>query len=300
MIGIPIPYEHREEWLHERRRGLGASDIAKIAGISPWGSAYQVWAEKTGRLIDDEANEQMRWGSRFEGVVIDAWEDQSGLFTIHRQGMFHHPAHRWARATVDGLACESPHSELIDVIGVVEAKTQTTRAWDDIPSHYETQVQWQLFVTGLEQAWMPVLHFGRTLRVYEVEADARLQQQLVDIAGEFWEEFVVGDREPPAVGSDNQALQEVHPGDVTVAPVLASDELEDYVRRLRNLKEQEKTVKRDQQALEAAIKQALGDSTSLVDETGRELLTWRPQHRAEYMVAAKDFRVLRLKEVRDE
>ena len=38
----------RTEWLLERKKGIGGSDAAKILGLSPWGTALDVWADKVG------------------------------------------------------------------------------------------------------------------------------------------------------------------------------------------------------------------------------------------------------------
>ena len=35
------------DWLKERQKGIGGSDVAAILGMSPWRTPYQVWEEKT-------------------------------------------------------------------------------------------------------------------------------------------------------------------------------------------------------------------------------------------------------------
>ena len=41
----------RDEWLRYRTKGIGGSDVSIIAGINPYKSVYQLWLEKTGRII---------------------------------------------------------------------------------------------------------------------------------------------------------------------------------------------------------------------------------------------------------
>jgi len=53
MPGIVLPYEptviadttdlSREEWLNLRKTGIGGSDVAAIFGISPFGTARDVY-----------------------------------------------------------------------------------------------------------------------------------------------------------------------------------------------------------------------------------------------------------------
>ena len=48
----------REQFLRERRSGIGGSDVAAILGLSRWKTAYQVWQEKTGRAAIDRVTLQ--------------------------------------------------------------------------------------------------------------------------------------------------------------------------------------------------------------------------------------------------
>ena len=43
----------RTDWLAWRRKGIGASDIAGILGISPWASPWSVWADWILSTFDD-------------------------------------------------------------------------------------------------------------------------------------------------------------------------------------------------------------------------------------------------------
>ena len=39
----------RIDWLLDRRKGIGGSDVSAILGLNKWKSAYQIWLEKTGK-----------------------------------------------------------------------------------------------------------------------------------------------------------------------------------------------------------------------------------------------------------
>ena len=51
---INIKGMSREQWLKERKRGVGGSDVGKVLGVSEWGTAVDVWLEKTGRTAPVE------------------------------------------------------------------------------------------------------------------------------------------------------------------------------------------------------------------------------------------------------
>ena len=41
----------REEWLKERKKSLGGSDMGAVLGLNKYRSPYTVWAEKTGSIV---------------------------------------------------------------------------------------------------------------------------------------------------------------------------------------------------------------------------------------------------------
>ena len=50
----------REQWLEYRRKSIGGSEAAIIAGLNRYSSLYALWADKMGLLPEKEDNEQMR------------------------------------------------------------------------------------------------------------------------------------------------------------------------------------------------------------------------------------------------
>jgi putative phage-type endonuclease len=303
FTGIPIPVSpdvDREEWLAARRCGIGASDVAAILGVSPWGSAYQVWADKTGKTdLDDEStvNDAMRWGRLLENTILDAWAMRDRMQTIHRNSLFRAWDVEWMQATVDGVVVAEPTSwELADAVGLAEVKTDGYTAWEDDepPPHYEIQAQWQMLVCGVTHTWFPVLHGGRRLRIYETDAHPGLQQRLVERMGAFWTDHVLADTPPPAQGSDVGFIGRLHPAD-TGKTVEANERMEEAWAELVDAKEVEKLATVRVQDLQAEIQAFMEDADTLLDAEGRPLVTWKEQTRAEHTVAESTFRVMRPK-----
>lgn len=69
----------REEWLEERRKSLGGSDMGAVLGLNRYRSPYTVWAEKTGRIGEEPDNEAMRQGRDLEQYVASRFEEASRL-----------------------------------------------------------------------------------------------------------------------------------------------------------------------------------------------------------------------------
>ncbi|GIV52679.1 MAG: hypothetical protein KatS3mg038_3200 [Candidatus Kapaibacterium sp.] len=59
----------------DRRSFLGASDAPAVLGLSPWRSAWEVWAEKTGRIDSWSGNAATSAGQLLEPAVL-AWASE--------------------------------------------------------------------------------------------------------------------------------------------------------------------------------------------------------------------------------
>src|SRR6185312_7373300 len=131
------------DWHEWRSRGIGASDIAGVLGISPWQSPYSVWTSKALGVSSESSNaEAMRWGTLLEGAIL-AEASRRLSITIHgEQTRCEHKRYPWARATVDGFFADEDGDN-----GVIEIKTTSEPRWHEVPQHYQAQVQWQLEVT---------------------------------------------------------------------------------------------------------------------------------------------------------
>ena len=75
---IPTAGMSRADWLEERRKSLGGSDVGAILGLNRWRSPYSVWADKRGLLPDEPDNEAMRTGRDLEPYVLERMTENNG------------------------------------------------------------------------------------------------------------------------------------------------------------------------------------------------------------------------------
>jgi predicted phage-related endonuclease len=57
------------QYLEERRKGIGGSDIAAVLGLSPWKTAYQVYQEKRKEVVDNGSRNQ-RGGRQMRCLML--------------------------------------------------------------------------------------------------------------------------------------------------------------------------------------------------------------------------------------
>lgn len=68
-----------EDWLAERRKGIGGSDIATILGLNKWKSPLQLFLEKTGKVQAEDLSDKevIYWGNVLEDVVAKEFEKKN-------------------------------------------------------------------------------------------------------------------------------------------------------------------------------------------------------------------------------
>ncbi|MGH8029807.1 MAG: YqaJ viral recombinase family protein, partial [Arenimonas sp.] len=192
----------REEFLANRRRGIGGSDVAAILGLSPWRTALDVYHDKRGESPEQPDNEAMAWGRALEPVIRQEYANRTGRQILVPEHQVVHPEHDFMIANLDGITTDDR---------VFEAKTaRAGTGWgepgtDQVPQPYLLQVQHYLAVMRYDVADIAVLIGGSDFRIYEVPADPELQAMMIEAEAEFWQRVLAGN--PPDPVSYADALQ---------------------------------------------------------------------------------------------
>lgn len=176
----------REQWLEERKKGIGGSDSAAVLGLSKWKSPYQVWCDKKGyNPLESSDNASLFWGRTLEPVIRQHYSDITG-YSVAETEIYFMPNHDYIFATVDGLVIEDPDR-------ILEIKTsRTAEGWgepetDQIPVEYLCQCQHYMMVYNRHITDVAVLIGGSDFRIYHVEASTEVQNHLLREYAEFWE-----------------------------------------------------------------------------------------------------------------
>lgn len=260
----------REEWLEQRRSGIGGSDVAAILGLSRYKTPLDVYLEKRGLGAETPDNDAMLWGRTLEPVIRQRYSDVTGRAVYVPKDMLRHQVHRFMVANVDGLTEDQR---------VFEAKTaRTAHGWGEpgtaeVPDAYALQAQHYLIVTGFEVADLAVLIGGSDFRLYHVEADPGLQADIIEAEAEFWDRVQTGDAPPPVTFAD---AQQRYGRTAAQGTVQASSALAATHAKLIDLRAQIKALEAAEEAAKAEIMVALGETgDTLIDVDGRTLATWK-------------------------
>jgi putative phage-type endonuclease len=269
------PAEVRAAWLAERQKMICASEVASVFNVSPYddGTAWNVWALKTGRLEPGPQTYPMLRGAILEDAVVSLWVATLDYpVKTKRVGLMRSIEHPYLGASIDRLsAC--PRGRCIQ-----ETKTAVnSRDWEDdeVPVHTQLQVQTQLAVSGRDHAH--VVYLDGYLQVHEriMERDDDLIADMLGHLGPWWQTHVVEDVEPPATAKSLDGLARLYGNADPDAVFDLPQEMWTLPDQGQDLSEQIKALEAKRDAIVARIKQVAGNA-SLINGAVGLAATWKP------------------------
>lgn len=271
----------REQWLAERRRGIGGSDAGAIVGLNPWASPYSVWADKLALVPEKEDTEAMRQGRDLEEYVSQRWEEETGKKCKRYPYIVRSEAYPFAHANIDravvgekaGLECKTTSCLDVRRFGNVE-----------FPEQYYAQCVHYLAVTGWARWYLAVLVLGRGFYTYVLERDEAEIAALMDAERRFWRN--VEEKTPPAADG-SEATSE------TLRTLWADSEdgksvdlfgQERLLDEYATLKRQEKALGERRREIENSLQSQMGDAEKAL--CGAWSVSWKTQERRTFDVKA--------------
>jgi putative phage-type endonuclease len=208
----------------DRKTYLGGSDIAAVAGLHPYKTGLDVFAEKV-HGITREVGPAAEVGVELESGVARLYARRMAANDIvDGMGTLRDPALPWAAATPDRIVLIDGRWDRIRNVQIKVVGLSQAWRWDDalqgadgVPPEVLAQVTWEAraiergltlageHVPGVEVAESHVVALiGTDVRVYTVPTDREFMGLLLDAGADFWREHVEK-RRPPEITEKNAA-----------------------------------------------------------------------------------------------
>lgn len=189
---------HEADWHAQRAKGIGASDVPAIAGVSTFAQPIDIWQQKVGLVEPSADNALTRWGTLLEPVIAEEAERVLGLKFRRLSRAVHYRDWPILFAHLDRTSADA----------ILECKaSMSTRGWGDdgsaaVPDYVTLQVQSQLAAADKEVAYVAALLGYRDFRTFRIERDREFFGDLIlPILREFWT-LVETNTPPEPDGSD--------------------------------------------------------------------------------------------------
>lgn len=299
------PVINIQQFLEERRSGVGGSDVHDLFSLEPYGCRRQLYYEKTGQKPDYEkvVTGPMRRGLKLEQVAAEEYAIETGR-QLMTTGLRRHPKDPRLIVHVDRFIKDQERGW-----GTLEIKTVNREIWfrikkDGFPDSAVLQLQHALGITN--HTWGAVAIFwadGWEFMHADIERDDRTIKLIQDEAKSFWSE--VERRTPPAQldPSDKRCakcifkltcheLFELSESD----PLLEFDpELAGAAKEYLEAKELVTQAEHLKDEAAAELKAKLGDRLEVqYGQDRRERITYKVVNRKAYSVKETSFRMLRV------
>ena len=212
----------RAAWLDARKQDVTASVAGALLGIHPYQSPYGLWAEKSGRVTSDDAdNPVLRRGRLLEPVVIEMLREDRPDWKIeyHRDNAYYRMVEDRIGATPDAFATRP------DIFGrgIIQVKTvaedKFRREWIDaetgeivLPLWIAVQAIVEATATGSTWATVAPMIIGRgiDLQPVDVPLNTRVMHRLRREVREFWRMVEAGEEPPIDWNRDGSTVAEVY------------------------------------------------------------------------------------------
>lgn len=243
------------EWHAIRKEGITATEAAVIAGLSPYKTPYQLWAEKLGKYEPEPVGAAAVRGLLLEATVAEFYEMETGRELRRSNGIVRLKELPWVMASLDRT--------IVGEDGLVEIKTSTSPRWSlyPVPPEVEAQVQWQMFVTGAPWCDVAALLGGLVFRIERVIADVEYQTNLYRKAVEF--RNALATQTPPTLqGQDSDALAAVVP-QASDEYAIAGDGVDRVAALYAEKQYESKLLDEELQNLAISLKEAIGEKAGI-------------------------------------
>ena len=223
-----------EQWLENRRKGLGGSDAGAVLGFNKYTSPYKLFLEKTGVYKEEFDSEAAYFGHVLEDVVRKEFEKRTGKKVITNDNLYVHDEYSFMQANLDG--------EIEGENAGFEAKTASEYLkdeWvgDEIPASYLCQLHHYMAVMNYDRMYIAYLIGGNKFGWKVVNKDPEFEKILIEREKWFWEECVLKNEPPEVDGSDatSSLFNSMYPEDDGTEIMLGKD-LETVIDALEQVK----------------------------------------------------------------
>jgi putative phage-type endonuclease len=190
----------RAEWLEQRRKGIGGSDIAAVLGVSKFATPFDVWVGKIhGRA--EFSTPDTRRGNHLEPGIA-SWYGEEAECVMSKAESISHPHMSFARCTPDFLASKAGEHWVVSIKAPRRSEGWGEPGSESVPLGYYLQIQWEMMVLSAlghpaaAKGEIVALLYGELAR-YPIAPNPDVQLGALAKAREFWERYVATQTPPP-------------------------------------------------------------------------------------------------------
>jgi putative phage-type endonuclease len=291
---LPSGQDRTPLWYEERLKGITASEIAVILGLSPFESEFSLFWRKLGELPPIEDTDVMSLGRHLESWVADKFAADHPDLALGLGGLYANAQRPWQMATPDRLVRRFGAG--LEPVAVWEGKTAASYdGWglsgtDEVPVYYRAQGLWQQDTVDVRRTYLSCLFLHtRQTRHYVIDYHP-IDVELMRLAALDFIDRLTRGVPPPADGSRaaRAALKHLHETvEAKKSVVIPQDVGDEY----RDAAAAYSAAKKRKDAAENTVREHAGDAQIVLTPDARRVCTRSvyemPAHQREACVVDK-------------
>jgi len=257
------PDAYSPEWYADRPHHLFASEMASALGVPDAArTPLEIYMEKLGLVEPFSGNQYTSRGRRIEAFMPEEYELATGRKVETGIPTYYHATHRFIGATIDAR-CVSDRLYLVEFKSCHyrRAKQLGEEHSDQIFADWQVQAQTQMLVHGAHCCDVFTMLDLHTFKLFTVERNEALQEQIIDGAAALWDRIQRRDPPPPDFPhfSTGDLLKQLYPvegiGSVQLSQTIASK-----WAKLVALRQRHHDMEDEMDALKNEVLHAIGDA----------------------------------------
>lgn len=199
------------EWLQNRMKGIGGSEISAVIGCNPYMDNVTLWKIKTGQIVPEDISDKpfVKYGTNAEYHLRELFKLDFPEYSVEyiENNSFTNSKYPWARASADGwLIDENGRKGILEIKTTEILQSQQKEKWNkQVPQNYYCQVLFYMAVLEADFAilkaqlktvfdgvpYLQTKHYP--IERTDVEADIKYLMQ----EGERFWQYVQSGKQPP-------------------------------------------------------------------------------------------------------
>jgi len=245
---------NREQFLLDRKLGIGGSEIAPIMNLSPYSTPLDVYRDKMNpEVVYEELTEDLKRGARVEKYILQEYSEVSGLEIETNLTPFIHPEYPFMRGNID--------ARVIGENVIVEAKSTKCpiAKWEEgIPEYYRTQVAYYAMLSNAERVDVPVLFSNWQYACFTYWRDYEFEDRIKKAVIDFWNNHILAGIPPEP--STPAELQEVYPRIEDAKTIKADSDIREKVNIWQETLLRRRELEKREEKLKIEIQSFMGDA----------------------------------------
>lgn len=202
----------REDWLENRKNGIGGSEISAVVGLNPYMTNTDLWELKTGKKEPDDISDKpyIQYGTQAEMHLRGLFRLDFPEYSVDyvENNSFRNDKYPWALASLDGwLTDEDGRKGILEIKTTEILQSMQKEKWNQqIPDNYYCQCLFYMAVLEADfavlKAQLKTVFNGipyLQTRHYKIERSEVKQDIdfLMEQGADFWNKYVLTGKKPP-------------------------------------------------------------------------------------------------------